>query len=86
MKLCVTCLFICKNPDTSQNANCLAFCEVYAFCILKIHATQSFMGFLYKCQLQTLHEKWREVKCLAFSIKNVMEIVLIFEKCLYFCI
>ena len=50
------------------NANCLDFCEVSGFCILKRHVTQSVMLFVYKCQFQNVHEKLCNLKCPAFCI------------------
>ena len=40
------------------------------------------MLFGYKCQPQNFHEKLHDVKCLAFIIKNLTEIVLLIAKCL----
>ena len=66
----------------------LLFPKSMDFCIYKRPATQSVMLFvyIYKCQFQEFHEKWCYVKCLAFREKNLTQVVLLFAKCLAFCI
>ena len=62
-----------------RNANCLAFCELYAFLYVNRQVTQSVVFFVYKCQVEMFYEKLRNVKFLAFWIKKHN------KDCLAFC-
>ena len=49
-------------------ANFFFFCEVAGFLFIKTSLYETRHYFVYKCQLQTFHEKLRNVKRLDFCI------------------
>ena len=69
-----------------HNANCLAFFEVSGFLYLKTSRNAKCHALcINKCQFQKIHEKLRNVKCLAFlSIKKERKLSFFLQSVLLF--